>query len=156
MLRFATLVLTSAPMAKRDEDRGPVALWARRERLARNWTTHDVARRLGELGVAITEQSYRGYEAGPRVSAPVRKALEAIYNSAAPDPRAEVDAEPTDVSSLVAALQAQTQAISELVAVLREQRVGDDEPSVRAMVEALRHGARLVVEPPELPDGTHP
>ena len=96
----------------------------RRERIARGWTTHDVVRELSKRNVSITEPSYRGYEAGPRVSAPVKNALEAVFGSKAPDTKKEA-AEPVGLDSLVGAIYAQTAAINELVKALRAMHLGD-------------------------------
>lgn len=103
-------------MAKTDEQRGPVAAWARRERLARGWTQKQVADKLG-----IGEVSYRGNEAG-RVSKPVQEALEAIYGTKAPDPYTP-SATPGDMAALIAALSEQTMAINRLIDFLGSDAV---------------------------------
>lgn len=141
-------------MAKSDEDRGPVSLWARRERLARGWTTHDVVRELAKRGHPITEPSYRGYEAGPRVSAPVRQALEAVFGSKAPDTKKEA-AEPPQLDSLITALYEQTVAINRLVDALTDQPSEEMVP-VAAVRDVVR---QIVASAPDLaaltrdPDG---
>jgi hypothetical protein len=113
----------------------------RRERLARGWTTHDVVKQLAGRGVVITEPSYRGYEAGPRVSAPVRTALEAVFGSTAPDTKKEA-AEPVELDSLLSAIYEQTAVIARLAAAL-ENRFGGDEPMVP--VSAVRDIVRQIV-----------
>lgn len=124
-------------VAKSDEARGPVATWMRRERMARGWTTHDVVKELAKRGHAITEPSYRGYEAGPRVSAPIRTALEAVFGSKAPDMKNEAT-EPPQLDSLVSALAAQTAAISRLADALSAQVT-----PTPALLESLSPGELL-------------
>lgn len=121
-------------MAKSDADRGPVAAWMRRERLERGWTTHDVAERIG-----ITEPSYRGYEAGPRVSAPVRRALEKLYKKAAPSPQAQ---QPSDIADLVVALREQTAAINALV-----ERLPAASPDAEALARQLGEALAIHLAP---------
>lgn len=127
------------PVAKSDRERGPVAAWMRRERRARKWTTADVVRELGKRGVHILEPSYRGYEAGPRPpSAQVRHALEAVFGSPAPDITKEA-AEPQQLDGLIAAITAQTAAITRLADAL----AGPQEPMVP--IAAVREVVRQIV-----------
>jgi transcriptional regulator with XRE-family HTH domain len=102
-------------MPKTDQERGPIGAWMRRERLAHQWTPADVVARLGRKGAPILEGSYRGYEAGPRPpSEQIIRALEAVFGSQAPDTKNE-PAEPQGLDGLIAAIQAQTEAINRLV-----------------------------------------
>lgn len=129
---------------KSDEERGPVALWLRNERLARGWTQKDVADRLG-----LTELSYRAYEAGPRVSKPVRTALEAIYGTKPPDPHAP-SPKSADLVELVVALREQTAAIRELAEMMkiRESASAHDAPEVVRAAVLLRELLEGIQPPP--------
>jgi transcriptional regulator with XRE-family HTH domain len=142
-------------MAKRDDERGPVAAWLRRERLARGWTTHDAVRELAKRGIHITEPSYRGYEAGPRVSAPVRKGMEAAFGVPAPATDTEKEATEPKLSDLIAALQAQTEAISALVTRL-DQLPAEGTPLALLLTQVVEAVSEQLEAPP-LPDdaGAH-
>jgi hypothetical protein len=126
-------------MAKTDQQRGPIAAWMRRERLARGWTDADMVRELTKRGVHILPASYRGMEAGPRPpSAPVRQGLEAVFGSSAPDTEKEA-AESVELDSLVLAIQQQTAAITRLAVALESP----DEPMVP--LSAVREVVREIV-----------
>jgi hypothetical protein len=141
-------------VAKDDIARGPVATWARRERTARGWKNADVVRELAKRSVHITELSYRGYEAGPRVSAPVRKALEAIYGSTAPDTTKQA-AEPAQLDSLINALLLHTEALSAQTEVLNTIAARLD-PMSPEQLAALRAAAAASTEQPTPEGGGDP
>lgn len=121
-------------------------------------TQQVVVNELAEQGYPIDASYYRAIESGAKKSAgrELREALGTYFGRTPPSPSQARAAGATD---LVEAIRDQTEAINALVAELRAQalsRPPDDEAAVLAMVEALRLGARLVVEPPAPPDGTHP
>jgi transcriptional regulator with XRE-family HTH domain len=125
--KVATSVLTSGRM-KSDRDRGVIGAWARRQRLARNWTTADVVAALRKREVNILEATYRGIEAGPRPpSADVQNGLSAVFDSPLPDVDTEIEAtEPFQLSGLIAALAEQTAAINRLVDYLASRNLEDE------------------------------
>jgi len=137
-------------MAKTENERGPVAAWLRRERLARGWTTHDAVGELAKRSVHITEPSYRGYEAGPRVSVSVRNGMEAAFGVPAPATDTEKEATEPKLSDLIAALQAQTEAISALVTRLDQQPAKGTPLALLLTQVAEAVSERL--EAPPLPD----
>lgn len=123
-------------MAKSDAERGPIALWARNQRVARGWTQAEVAEMVG-----LTELSYRGYEAGPRVSVPVRRKLEEIYGTTPPDPHAPGEQPTESMAELVAAIRGQTEAISRLATALENP----ESPEPMVPLSAVRDVVRQIV-----------
>lgn len=130
---------------KTPEQRGPIGNWTRERRLAKGMSPEQVVDQLVRFGVHIKASSYRGVESGARrPGGEALAALEQLWGSEAPKP------EVVSTGDLVAALQAQTAVISELVEALRQmtvERPATDEATVRAMVEALLRVARPGDEP---------
>lgn len=114
----------------------------------------DVIDAIKASGYPIRDDYYRAIESGAK--SPGRETREVLgrFFGSAPPMR---DAPDPDLESVMDLLRTQIAAVNALVDVLRVQAARpDDEAAVQAMVEALRHGARLVVEPPAPPPGTHP
>jgi hypothetical protein len=97
---------------KTDAERGPIGTWAFRERKKRKWKDEQAVHELMlRTGVELKATTLRGIEAGPKPpSEDVIRALEKLYGTKAPEPRAAVG-----LADLVAALYAQTDAIKLLV-----------------------------------------
>ena len=121
----------------------PVAAWIAQERRRKGWKAGDLAERLATIGVQVSEQTIRVWEsnADRKPSPSNLDALERLFGGQAPERES-----PGDMADLVAALMAQTAAITELVSELREARGLSQEVRERvAAVEAYaeEHERRL-------------
>lgn len=105
---------------KSDAERGPIGTWAFRERKRKAWTVETAVRELEALtAIALRPVTLRGVEAGPKPpSDEVTRGLERLYGSKAPEPRP-----PITMADLVTALHANTDAMREVVSLLRETAV---------------------------------
>lgn len=90
------------------------AAWIVRERRRLTLKPRDVAQRLGDLGLTVSEDTVKVWESNAdRRPSPNLEGLERLFGSKAPE-RSNHAEQP----GLVAAIRDQTQAISELVALL--------------------------------------
>lgn len=116
----------------------------------------DVVEELGKRGAHILEATYRGIEAGPRPPSPdVRRALSAVFGSPVPDLDAEIEAtEPVQLSGLINALTAQTEAINRLADAIG---MGTQLPDrvVQTLESRLVRRGLLPAESPTVESTTH-
>lgn len=112
------------PRVKSDGERGYIGVWMRRERTARGWSPERVVDELAVGGVRIRVDYYRGVEAGKKPGPELLEALTALYGSEPAPPPHEDDenGRVVAINALIAAVTAQTAAMQEIAAELREQR----------------------------------
>ena len=98
----------------------------RRQRLQRGWKPERVVSELRDQGEPIREDYYRGLEAGRKPGPDVLTALEALFGPMPPEPPKPApsigDQNAALLVALTEAVQAQTAAMREIVAELREAR----------------------------------
>lgn len=95
-----------------------VSAWIASERKRLGWKSEELARRMRAAGYEVADTTVRTWEAGRRPSQENLEALERLFSSRVP-----AEPQPTgDISALVAALTAQTEAINGLVRELAAAR----------------------------------
>lgn len=124
---------------KSPEERGVVGAWAYQERDSRDWSVETAVEQLAREGVSISTSYLRSIESNSKTaSARVLRGLKKLYGSSPADTKKEA-AEP-QLSDLIAALQAQTDALNALAARLDmsvEAQRGQTEGMVQAMTELV-------------------
>lgn len=112
---------------------GRIGRWLFRERAGKGWTQDVLAAKLLELiGIAVQRSWLSQVENGETPGPELLSALIRLFGT---EPPAEVPAPETGEGALVAALHAQTEAITALVGELREARERDQDAAA-AMVRA--------------------
>jgi transcriptional regulator with XRE-family HTH domain len=107
---------------KSPAERGPIGAWAQEARDDAGLSVSEVVARLAARGHATTDSTIRGIEGGSkRPGRRLLRLLGEIYGRSIPG-EALPPAEPT--AALIAALQAQTDAITALVGEMRLARTG--------------------------------
>lgn len=142
-------------MRKAIEDKPPLAAWATLARDEAQMSVEEVVDALEARGHSVKAATIRGIEGGSKgASARLRKLMAEIYGTKPPGVALEATETPAD---LVAALMAQTKAISALVEELRLAR-GLVDPARVAAVEALARDSSYPLRDadPTDPAGTSP
>lgn len=109
------------PRIKSDQERGYIAAWMRRERIARGWSQKDMPDRLSTVGYPIKDDYYRQVEAGKKPGPDLLDALQRIFGSEPEPPAQQEAATPSvDMAALVAELRAQAAATRQLAAAVAQ------------------------------------
>lgn len=129
-------------MALTDEQRGPRAAWLYRHRVARFGSGAGgltaLSEELRSRGAFRAPDTIKGWEAGKSpIPADAVPPLEAIFRDEIPVPP-----KPVSQADLVAALAAQTAAITELIALVRPL-VAESADSIEARLRSLETAAKL-------------
>lgn len=129
-------------MALTDEQRGPRAAWLYRHRVARFGSGAGGLAALGEelrgRGAFRAPDTIKGWEAGKSpIPADVVPHLEEVFRDEIPVPT-----RPVSQADLIAALAAQTAAITELIALVRPLVAGSTD-SIEARLRSLEAAAKL-------------
>lgn len=118
----------------------PIAAWIARERHRLELKAGELAKKLADQGVEVTEQTIRVWESysGRKPSAFNLEALERIFGSRAPVEAPEVD--------ILAVVTRQSEAIADLLEQLAEERQERREATA-AFLAAVQAIARAVERP---------
>lgn len=111
------------PRIKSDQERGYIAAWMRRERIARGWSQKEMPSRLATVGFDVEYDYYRQIEAGPKHPGPdFLDALRRLFGSE-PEPFPEPTTPVADLAALVARLDRQAGVIDRLAASVAQLAV---------------------------------
>lgn len=97
----------------------PLAQWIVEQRRAKSWKLEELARRLREAGYEAADTTVRTWEAGRRPHPGTIRALELLFDKAAPREREE-----PDMAALLARLDAQVETMNRAVDVIGELSAG--------------------------------
>lgn len=136
-----------------DEQRGRYGRWLRKERLSRGWSPEQVRERVQGLGYRVGPSSYAEWESGrKRPSKDAVPYFVELYRSE-PEPE-ETPAGPVPTgenAALIAALEAQTAAITRLAEAIEEDRGRVPADALVFVLRQLREEGLLVRPEPSGP-----